>query len=116
MTNLVIKQGSARPIEFRNVRDSAKNLITDFTGYTVKAQIRERPESSTVLHEWTNVGPGANVELDGPASTIRLLVDPTLTETWTWTVGRYDVKLRNPSGVPDFLDEGHITINRETTR
>lgn len=116
MTDLVIKQGSARPIAIHNVRGSDNNLITDFTGYKVKVQIRERPESSTVLYEWTSEGAGANAEFDGPTSTILLLVDPDVTAAWTWTHGRYDIKLRNASDVPDFLDGGHVIVERQTTR
>lgn len=113
MTNLVVKQGTGRPIRIANVKDAGV-LITNWAGYTVKAQIRDRPESATVLHEWTSQGVNANVSFDG--SDILLEVDAAVSSAWTWRHGRYDVELTNPAGVPDRLDQGHIILDRETTR
>jgi hypothetical protein len=114
MTNLVLKQGTGRPIRIANVKDSNGVLITNWTGYSVKAQVRERVESAAVLYEWTSQGVTPNVSFDG--SDIVLEVDAAVTSAWTWLKGRYDVELTNPAGIPDRIAEGHLTISRETTR
>jgi hypothetical protein len=113
VTNLVIKQGTGRPIRIANVKADGV-LITNWTGYSVKAHIRDRPESSAVLYEWTSQGVGANVDFDG--SDILLELTAAVTSAWTWTRGRYDVELTSPSGVPDRIAEGHIIVDREITR
>jgi hypothetical protein len=113
-TNLEIKQGTDDPIEIRNVRDAAGALITNWVGYSVKAHIRERIDSTTVLHEWTSSGVAPNATFSG--SDIVLALSHATTTAWTWTRGRYDVELTNPAGKVARIAQGRITISREVTR
>jgi hypothetical protein len=64
-TNLAIEQGTDPTIRIPNVRDATGALITNWTGYTVKAHIRERIDSTTVLHEWTSGGATPNATFSG---------------------------------------------------
>lgn len=114
MTDLVIKQGTGRPIRIPNVRDADGNLITDWTGFSVQAQIRERVESATVLHEWTSGGVDPNATFEG--SDIVLALPAATSAAWTWTHGRYDVELSALGEDPDRIAEGHIIVSREVTR
>lgn len=113
-TNLELKQGEDDKITIPNVRDAAKTLITTWTNWSVLAQVRDRPESETVLHEWTSQGVSPNVTFSG--SDIVLHIPHATSAAWTWTHGRYDVELTSPSGDVARIAEGHITISREVTR
>jgi hypothetical protein len=114
VTNLVIPQGTDRPVEIANVRDGDGTLITNWAGYSVLAQVRERPDSATVLYTWTSSGGSPNVSFDG--ATIVLEIAHAVSSAWTWRSGRYDVELTNPSGDVDRIAEGSITVSREVTR
>lgn len=112
MTDLVIKQGTTTEIRIPDVKDSAGVLITNWAGFSVKAQVRERPESTTVLHEWTSAG--GTVTFSGSA--VVLSVPAATSAAWSWTHGRYDVELTDPSSRVARLAEGHITVSKEVTR
>jgi hypothetical protein len=117
--DIVIKQGTDPIIEIPNVRDANGALITNWTGFSVKGQIRERPESPTVLHEWTSQGASPNVTFSG--SDVVLDLPKAVSSAFTWTHARYDVELTDPSGkvaciAPPENSGGHVIINREVTR
>lgn len=111
MTDLVIKQGKTSRIRVPNVRDADENLITDFTGYSARAQVRERVESATVLHEWASP---TDITFEG--SDVVLAVSAATSASWAWTLGRYDVELTGPGGEVATIAEGHIIVEREVTR
>lgn len=114
MTNLVIKQGTDPVIRIPNVRDANGVPITVWTGFTVKGQIRERPASSTVLHEWTSQGASPNASFSG--SDIVLSLPHAASTAFTWTRASYDVELTDPSGMVARIAEGEVIIDREVTR
>jgi hypothetical protein len=114
VTNLVIQQGADSEIRIANVRAADGVLITNWVGYEVNAQVRERVESAVALHEWTSTGPGATATFDG--SDIVLAVASATSAAWTWTSGRYDVELTNPDDEVARIAEGHLTVSREVTR
>ena len=114
MTNLVIKQGTDPEISIPNVRDADGVLITTWTGYSVRGQIRERVDSPTVLHEWTSQGLAANVTFAG--SDVVLDLPAATSSAWTWTKARYDIELTDPTGKTARIAEGHVIIDREVTR
>jgi hypothetical protein len=114
VTNLVIKQGTDPDIRIPNVRDADGDLITTWTGFSVKGQVRERPESPTVLHEWTSQGGTPNVSFEG--SDVVLALPHATSTAFAWRHARYDVELTDPSGLVARIAEGHITVDREVTR
>ena len=114
MTNLVIQQGSDCEIRVPDVVDADGVPITVWVGYEVHAQVRERVDSTAVLHEWSSENPGATVTFEG--SDVVLAVSSATSTAWTWTSGRYDIELTNPDGEVARIAEGHITVSREVTR
>lgn len=112
MTNLVIKQGADLEVRIENVKDANGTLITNWSNYSVKVQIRERAESPTVLHEWSTAS--GNAAFSG--SDIVLSLPNATSASWTWSRGRYDVELTNPTGKVARVAEGHVTVSREVTR
>ena len=112
-TNLELRQGDDLAIRVPNVRDANDIPITNWTGITVHAQVRDRVSSTAVLYEWTSVGPGANVTFSG--SNVLLAV-PNTSSAWTWLFGYYDVKLTDAAGKIATIAKGHMTIERGVTR
>ncbi len=113
-TNLVIPQGSDADIHIPNVKDANGALITTWTGFSVLGQIRDKPESPTVLYEWTSVGVGANVTFSG--SDVVLAMPHAVSAAFTWTRAAYDVELTSPAGKVARIAMGFIVIDREVTR
>lgn len=107
-------QGTDLNIRIPNVTDANNVLITNWTGVTVKAQVRDRVESPDVLYEWSGPGVGSNVTTSG--SDVLLAVAHAVSSAWTWRHGRYDVELTNASGAVARIAEGHMFISREVTR
>lgn len=114
MTNLVIKQGTDPDIRIPNVRDADAVPITTWTGFSVRGQIRERPESPTVLHEWTSTGGSPNASFDG--SDVVLSLPHGTSTAWAWAHARFDVELTDPQGRVARIAEGHVIVEREVTR
>jgi hypothetical protein len=117
--NLALKQGAHADIEL-TVIDALGDPITDPTGYSLRAQIRENP-TDAVLFEW-NTTPSAGM------GTITLTYSPvTLTSTATLTVtgaqsalftfrtAVWDCFLVNPAGKPTCLAEGSVVIDPAIT-
>jgi hypothetical protein len=113
-TTLVIPQGTDPEIRIPNVRDANGVLITNWAGFSVKAHIRDRVESTTVLYEWTSQGATPNVTFDG--SDVVLSLPHATSTAWTWTHARFDVELTDPSGRVARIAEGRIVVDREVTR
>lgn len=82
----------------------------DLSGFSVQAQVRASPTTSTVLHEWSTVNGRAEIE----GATVRLLVDDS--ETWTWTRGVYDLHLIDPSNRHEVIAWGRVTVLPGVTR
>jgi len=81
-------------------------VLFNFTGYTALMEIRSAPGGTVYATLSTANG---RIVLGGVAGTLRLIVDSTITDTWTWG-GRayYDIFL---DGATEFyLVEGRITL------
>lgn len=86
-------------------------LPMDLTGWTVHGQVRETPESATVLYEWQS--PGNAHTADGK---VTITVAPAVSAAWLWSRGVYDIEATSPSGQVVRVSEGQVTVSREVTR
>ncbi len=111
-TWLVIPQGQDGKIKIADIRNANDVPITDFTGFGVRAQIRDRPQSTVILHEWSLTA--GTITFSG--STMYLTLDGATSSTWEWLHGRFDVELTSPTGDVAFVGDSHVTIKRRTTR
>lgn len=85
--------------------------VEDFSGWTVKAQVRRAPTSPVVLHEWSNeIG---NASLEG--SSVQLATPAAVSSAWTWWDGYYDVELLEPDGHVHRVAEGLLWVQPEVT-
>lgn len=114
MTAIVIEQGTDGGVRWL-VNDAATHTPYDFTGWTVRSQVRRDgpPPFVSVLHEWSTVIGNATVDATGY---VALFWTSTETAAWTWTGGLYDIELTSPAGKVSRLDSGRVTVKPEITR
>lgn len=106
--NVVITQGDDRPVSW--VLTDSTGSTVDLSGYTARAQVRARPDSPEVLHEWsTEAGTIALADSTVALSTVD-------SETWTWARGLYDVHLTDFSGRTEVVVRGSVVLVPGITR
>jgi hypothetical protein len=80
-------------------------LPVDLTGYTAIMQFRPFALSTDLMYDAS-----ADITLGGTAGTITLIIPSTVTETFTWFNGVYDLFLFDSSGNATPLLAGSVTI------
>lgn len=90
--------------------DATGQPITDFTGWTAAAQIRD-PENDQLLFDFLVDG---EIELSGSAIAVRL--DATDSAGWAWRLGLYDVKVTDGTGRSAFVARGRVMVIPAVTR
>jgi len=90
--------------------DASGNPITDFTGWTAAAQIRD-PENVQLLFDFAVDG---EIELNGSAVTLTL--DATDSAGWDWRLGLYDVKVTDGGGRAALVARGRVMVIPAVTR
>lgn len=106
--DVVIQQGDDRPLVW-TLADQAGAPV-DLTGYSALAQVRSRPQSATVWHEWSTTAGNAVLS----ESSVTLKVNDS--ESWTWSQGVYDLHLTDPAGTTEVIARGSITVTPAVTR
>lgn len=109
--NLLIQQGTSWGWQW-HILDPNTGDDMDLTGWTVKGQVRESIDSSTVLYEWNTTDGNAIVSL----GKVEIIVDPDVSSAWVWNRGRYDLELTNPAGKVARISQGSVKVSREVTR
>lgn len=90
------------------------NEPVDLTGYTARMQIREKLDSSTVIHELsTSLG---NIVLDNTAKTIVLTIPAVTTAAFSFTTAVYSLEMVASGGQVTQLVAGSVTLVKEVTR
>lgn len=90
--------------------DASGNPITDFTGWSVAAQIRDL-ENDQLQFDWAT---GGDTELAGSAVTLTL--DGADSSGWAWRLGLYDVKVTDAGGRAAFVARGRVMVIPAVTR
>ena len=110
---LAIEQGAT----FRKVltwKAGTPAVAVDLTGCTARMQIRKDIPSTTPYVTLTTENGG--IELGGAAGTITLIITPTATAAFTWTIGVYDLEIVfSPTDVRRLV-YGPVTDSPEVTR
>jgi hypothetical protein len=112
MTAITIKQGTDSGLRWL-VNDGATGLPWDFTGWTVRSQIRAYPGADAVRHEWSTALGNAAAGADG---SVTLTWTAAETSAWDFTEGVYDLELITTDHKVIRLDSGRLTVSREVTR
>lgn len=104
--DLILQQGISSGYAWPIV--TGAGAPADLTGYTARAQVRERESvTSTLLHTFAASVVGSSVVIRWTDAESLL---------WAWTSGFYDVLLINPSGVStQIVSEGSVIVNRVVT-
>ena len=105
-----IKQGATQGRSWP-LADASGQPITDFTGWTAEAQVRDL-ENDQLLFDW--VGGGGEISLAGSAVTLTL--DGADSDAWAWRLGLYDVKVTDAGGRAAFVANGRVMVIPAVTR
>lgn len=118
--NIELEQGASVTISITAV-DKNKNYITNFSGYSARAQIRQRP-ADPILFEWnTAVGTGiGTVNLVpstgvGVKSTVDLVLSPAQAASLDFWLAKWDCFLTNSSNQSSCLAKGSIVLTPRVT-
>jgi len=113
--DLNLKQGAGATITLNTV-DKLGQVITDPSGYTIRAQIR-RTSTGPVLFEWNDTpspaqGAATLAYVPGPpaASTVTLSFTDDHAALWTYRLARWDCFLTNPLGQATCLAAGVVRV------
>lgn len=82
--------------------------ITDFAGWAARAEVRETPESPTVLWSWATGGSDGLITL--AASGVRLAHTAEQSAAFAWRLGGYDIKLIDPAGEVAWIARGRTMV------
>lgn len=110
-TPLVIYQGDDRPIVW-SLSSMVSGAPVNLDGYTARAQVRDRADSTTVLHEWSTTD--GTAEFSTEDSTVSLLVVDS--DTWTWRSGVYDLHVTDFAGRTEIVDRRPVVVIPTVTR
>jgi len=90
--------------------DASGNPITDFSGWTAAAQIRDA-DNAELLFDFAVDG---EIELSGSAVTLTL--DAADSAGWAWRLGLYDVKVTDAGGRSALVARGRVMVIPAVTR
>ena len=110
--NFTIEQGTTLMKPF--IWKDSDGVPVDLTGYTAKMQVRQSPQSGTVLLELSTSN--GRITLGGAAGTITLVLTAATTAAIAWRRGVYDIELTSGDGTVTRLLEGEIQVSKEVTR
>jgi hypothetical protein len=114
---LTLPQGATRTIVISGITD-ANSAPLDVTGWAVHAQIR-RATGAPVLAEWVSGTPtGTQGQATAAGDVIRLEVPHSMSEAWTWTVGKLQVEITEPGpgGRRERIADEQIVLDPEIVR
>ena len=93
---------------------STTAVPVDLTGFSADLQIRQTPQSTTILYEGSTAN--GNIVLGGTAGTITLTIPSTTTAGFSWLRGVYDLILTSSGGIVTRLLQGSVTVSPDVTR
>ncbi len=83
-----------------------QTLPVDLTGYTATLQILPYPLATTILYDAS-----ANITLGGVTGIITISIPASITSTFTWWAGVYDLLLTDLNGTAWRFTQGNVTVN-----
>lgn len=81
-------------------------LPVDLTGYTPTLQILPYPLATTILYDASS-----NITLGGPTGIITIDIPASVTGTFTWWCGVYDLLLTDLAGTVTRFTQGDVTVS-----
>jgi hypothetical protein len=107
--NVTVEQGTTfDPV--LTWKDSYGHLV-NVSGFTIEMQIRDSATSPTLLADLTPY-----ITVGGQDGAFTFNVPASITATWSWTKGVYDIKVTAPGGDTKRLLEGKITVDPAVSR
>lgn len=117
--DLVISQGADQTFTYRyGQSDGASTSWVDLTGWTARAQLRDRPGGTVWASLTSQDDDGSRITLDN-LGYVSVVLTHTTTEDSAWnrrTDGVWDLELVNPDGEVLRLVMGKVTVSADVTR
>jgi len=111
--NLALEQGATFRLTI-TWTDNASAPI-DLTGAHAHMQIRTQHANTDTGSPLIDIDDTSGITLGGPAGTIEILIDETLTAPLTVSNALYDLYITMPNGDRDRILEGSVTIDPQVT-
>lgn len=114
--NIVIEQGATFPL-YIAWKDPSGNPI-DLTGYRIRMQVRQDPESATTLLNFDSnaLGSGMSIGALNATGVIDIKLDPTVTGALNFRSAEWDITATSAGGVVTRLLEGKASVSPGVTR
>lgn len=109
--NMTILQGATFRVPFRWLDNG---VGVDISALNARMQIRERIQSTGIIHELTTSN-GGILFTDAANGEFQLYISPSDTETFDFCEAVYDIEFFNNTDVIR-LFQGSITLSKEVTR
>lgn len=113
--DLEIYQGSTFVKSFQ-WKTGVRKTPVDITGFSIRMQIRKSLTDTAVEANLTTEN-GGIVITDSPNGKFEIRITSSVTDTFTWTKGVYDLEMIYPEGEPVIrLIEGNVVNKLSVTR
>lgn len=90
------------------------SAITDWTGWTALAQVRDTPGAEPVLWSWATGGTEGTASFgDGGVTLAHTGAD---SEAWAWRLGVWDLRVTNSAGKIAYVARGRVMVAPAVTR
>lgn len=110
--NLTIPQGTTWSLQWPIAEEAGS--VLDVTGWTMRAQVRHTPSSTTVLHEWSTALGNATVTPD--YIEIRVSAEESTAWEWIYDNAVFDAEVTLANGEVVRLSQGSVTVSPQVTR
>lgn len=114
--NIVIEQGATFPLYI--AWKDPEGVAVDLTGYRIRMQIRQSPESAAVLVSFDSddLDEGQSIGDLDENGVIDLRLSPAVTAPLTFTAAEWDLTAESAGGVVTRLLEGKASVSAAVTR
>jgi hypothetical protein len=108
----VIEQGTTWRCRWPVINPTTGAAL-NISAWSARAQVRKWAGADEVLHEWSTTAGNLTVGADGY---LTITVTPAESTAWTWSEGRYDIELTDPTGEVVRIAAGPVMVSPEITR
>lgn len=116
MPGLRITQGATRSIVVDDIVDDNGDPLV-VTGWTVLAQARPNPGSTTLYAEWASAPTGVQGPASAAGRTVRVDIPHAMSSAWAWSTAVLHVEITDPdTGRRERILDTWLVVDPEATR
>jgi hypothetical protein len=110
--DITVNQGSAFKLNIQAL--NSDKTVMDLTGYLARMQVRESPESVSVLMSATTEDGG--ITINSPGGVVMINISAALTTLMVWNTGVWDLEIYTDAANVIRLVKGFASLSQEVTR